>query len=134
MSLRYLRAAPTQHATTTNNALPLLQPASKRSQLSPTSYYQLYTTNSILLLLLLLSTYLLLSTTYYLLPIIIITYLLPTYYFLFFLPYLLPPKIFSILLPTTITTHSYLLLPLPTYLSSFLSLRSFTTRRPTYYS
>ena len=39
MSLQYLQAKPTQHAITTDNAIPLLQLASKRSQLLPTSYY-----------------------------------------------------------------------------------------------
>ena len=39
MSLQYLQAAPTQRATTTNNAIPLLQLTSKRSQLLSTSYY-----------------------------------------------------------------------------------------------
>ena len=112
MNLQYLQAAPAQHATTTDNAIPLLQPTSKRSQLLPTSYYSFLsslstTTNSI--------SSILLPTTYY----------LPTYYYLFSfsLPYL-PPKIFSTLLLPTI--YLYLLsistyyLSLPTYLLLFL--------------
>lgn len=76
---------------------------------------------------LLLSTYYYLPTTYYHLP--IIYYLLP---FLFLLSLSTAAK--NLLHSSTIYPFYYLLFSLPiTYLPSFLSLRSFTTCRLTYY-
>ena len=90
MSLQCLRAEPTQHTTITDNAIPLLQPASKRSQLLPTShyplvlplillssYYQLHTTINFISSILLPTTNLLLITTPYYLP---STYLLFSFF------------------------------------------------------
>ena len=130
MSLQYLQAAPAQHTTTTDNAIPLLQLTLKRSQPPPTSYYcfillilryqlhQLHLTIYYLpityYLLLLITTYYLPTTTLSLSFFLIYhqkssplySYLLPTIYLLLFL------YCFAPLLPAAIlTTHNYYYLP-----------------------
>ena len=120
MSLQYLRAEPTQHTTSTDNAIHYSKPASKRSQLLPTShyplvlllillssYYQLHTTINFISSILLPTTNLLLITIpypYYLQS----TYNLPTYYSLSFSIIYCHQK-FSLFYYLPIYCHTYFL-------------------------
>ena len=132
MSLQYLQAAPTQHATTTDNTILLLQPASKRSQLLPTShyslvlplillssYYQLHTTINFISSILLPTTHLLLITTPYYLP---STYLL----FSFFLSPL------STAAKNFLYSTTYPFTALPTALPTFFPITSLLYYPPPY--